>query len=267
MSAVGLDRRPRWSVKDALARGDVGLAAWKLKRRLGASNDVTCLEAVGVALSQPEIDAYLAELATAPELVAALEQPGAQAASVADMLKLETTGRARALFLYVAVRALRPSVVVETGCFSGWDSTVILTALHRNGAGKLVTIDLPPQDVPLGSEMPAMRAGLAPGFLVPPSLRESWDLRIADVRLELPRVLAELQSVDVFFHDSDHSYSHVVWELASAWLHAPTGGLLVADDVSWNTAVPDFARGVGARVSMRRGSPNVAALARLGATS
>jgi predicted O-methyltransferase YrrM len=265
MSAVGVDRRPRWSVTDALSRGDIGLATWKLRRRFGRSSDVACLEAIGVTLSQAEIDAHLEELAAAPELAAALKRPGAPTRDVAEMLKLEGSGRARALFLYVAVRALRPAVVVETGCFSGWDSTVILTALRRNSFGRLVTIDLPPQDVPLGSEMPTMPADLAPGFLVPASLRTDWDLRVADARVELPRVLAEVERVDVFFHDSDHSYSHVVWELASAWLHAPSGGVLVADDVSWNTAMPDFARGVGARLSMRRGSPNVAALARTGA--
>lgn len=265
------DRSPRWSVTRELRRGRVLPGAWKLRRHLGAGSDVACLRALGIELSQAEVNDLLGELQAAPELAEALASPAAAAflgsdvPTVEQRLDMSGRGRARALFLYVAVRARKPGVVIETGCFSGWDSAVLLTALDRNGHGALTTIDLPPQDVPLGSEMPDLARGLSPGSLVPDRLQGRWKLRLGDVRVELPPVLEALGAVELFFHDSDHSYSNTIWELSAAWRYMTPGGVLVADDVSWNTAIWDFARGVGVPVALRRGSPNVAAIAFRGA--
>lgn len=267
------DRIPRWSVSAELRRGSVLPVAWKLRRRLGHRSDVGCMKALGVVLSQPEIDDLLIELVEAPELAVAIGSDaaakywGTTVPTVREVLALDGHGRGRALFLYVLVRAVRPSVLIETGCFSGWDSTVLLTALQRNGHGSLTTIDLPPQAVSLGSEMPSLKGGLEPGFLVPDELRSRWELRVADVREELPGLLRTIGEVDLFFHDSDHSYTHVLWELTSAWQYLGRSGVIVVDDVSWNTAVWEFARGVGAPVALRRGSPNIAALATGGGRS
>lgn len=266
-----LDRAPRWRAGTELARGRMKPAAWKLRRRFAHRTDEKCLCALGIELAQAEIDTLLAELREAPELAAALRRPaagsfwGASVPTLDEQLALSGAGRARALFLYVAVRARRPTTVVETGCYSGWDSAVILTALERNGHGSLLTIDLPPQRLPLGHQMPPLPESLEPGALVVDELRGRWDLRLADVRAELPRALAEVGELDLFFHDSDHSYSNTIWELSSAWSRLSPSGWLVVDDVSWNTAAWDFARGIGVPVSMRRGAANVAALSPAGA--
>ena len=45
--------------------------------------------------------------------------------------------------LYAAVRARKPSVVVETGVAAGLSSACILAGLQRNGMGELYSIDLP----------------------------------------------------------------------------------------------------------------------------
>jgi len=50
-------------------------------------------------------------------------------------------------YLYVAVRALKPSIVVETGVGSGMSSSFILRALAMNGFGTLYSIDLPSYDL------------------------------------------------------------------------------------------------------------------------
>ncbi|HAM72379.1 MAG TPA: hypothetical protein DCM86_12115, partial [Verrucomicrobiales bacterium] len=62
----------------------------------------------------------------------------------------------------------------------------------------------------------------------------------------LPRLLADRQSVDVFLHDSDHSYPHILFEMAAAWRYLVPGGHILVDNIEQNAAFGDFARGVGA---------------------
>ena len=45
--------------------------------------------------------------------------------------------------LFDAVRLLNSKYVIETGVAYGWSSLAILTAMSRNGLGKLFSIDMP----------------------------------------------------------------------------------------------------------------------------
>lgn len=137
--------------------------------------------------------------------------------------------------LYVVVRAARPRVVVETGVASGWSSAHILRALEANGAGELHSIDLP--NVQEGSVLPPGRAA---GWMVPAELRGRWTLHLGDARTLLPEVLAALGRVDLFLHDSDHSYEHMSFELEQALPRLAAGGLLMSDDVHLHPAWDDF---------------------------
>jgi len=56
----------------------------------------------------------------------------------------------------------------------------------------------------------------------------------------LPRILKELGSVSLFIHDSDHSYSHMRWELETAYSFVQAGGFIWSDDITTNTAWSDF---------------------------
>src|SRR5206468_7861490 len=103
--------------------------------------------------------------------------------------------------IYVVVRAIKPSVIVETGVASGLSSAHILRALAANGTGTLHSIDLP--NVQQGSILPEGRTS---GWIVPDSLRGRWKLQIGDTRKLLPKLLGTLGNVDIFLHDSDHSY-------------------------------------------------------------
>ena len=122
--------------------------------------------------------------------------------------------------LYLVVRAARPRVVVETGVLYGLASSAILEALHRNGDGRLYSIDLgcapdePPND-----------------FLVHPQLKTRWDLIIGDARQELEPLLDRLPPVDLFHHDSLHTWEHMTWEFQTALPHVADGGLISSDDV------------------------------------
>ena len=144
--------------------------------------------------------------------------------------------------LYVVVRAIKPRVIVETGVASGISSAHILRALAANGAGTLHSIDLP--NVQQGSVLPAGRTS---GWIVPDSLRGRWQLRLGDTRDLLPDLLGTLGQVDLFLHDSDHSYENMVFEFERAFPRLAPGGLLMSDDTHLHTAWDDFCAKHGLR--------------------
>jgi predicted O-methyltransferase YrrM len=123
-------------------------------------------------------------------------------------------------FLYLLVRAARPQVVVETGVLYGSSSAAILAALERNGMGTLYSIDLgnPPQEP-------------ANDFFIPRSLLDRWQMIIGDSKRELPGLLARLGAIDLFHHDSLHTFEHMTWEYETAFRHLSPRGALSSDDV------------------------------------
>jgi predicted O-methyltransferase YrrM len=139
--------------------------------------------------------------------------------------------------VYVIVRAVKPRVMLETGVASGISSAHILRALERNGEGALHSIDLP--DVQQGSVLPR---GRSTGWIVPDSLRARWTLRLGDARTLLPATLKGLERLDVFLHDSDHSYEHMAFEFAQALPRLAPRGLLLSDDAHLHGAWDDFCR-------------------------
>jgi predicted O-methyltransferase YrrM len=142
----------------------------------------------------------------------------------------------KVLVQYAAVRALAPQCVVETGVANGVSSSYLLLALHKNGKGRLHSLGLAdPAFLPPAAE---------PGWLVPAWLRDRWQIHIGDARQTLPALLAQLGSIDVFIHDSLHTYEHMSWEFGMAYPALRHGGLLLSDDALWNNAFHDFARNV-----------------------
>ena len=144
--------------------------------------------------------------------------------------------------LYAVVRAMKPGVIVETGVASGLSSAHILRALAANGAGTLHSIDLP--NVQQGSVLPEGRTS---GWIVPDSLRGRWKLHIGDTRELLPGLLGTLGRVDIFLHDSDHSYEAMSFEFEQAFPRLEYGGLLMSDDTHLHTAWDDFCAKHGLR--------------------
>jgi predicted O-methyltransferase YrrM len=137
--------------------------------------------------------------------------------------------------LYALIRAARPRAIVETGVASGQSSIHLLRAIAANGSGTLHSIDLP--NVQEGSILPQ---GRATGWFVPESLRGPWHLYLGDARELLPALLAELGAIDVFLHDSDHSYQHMMFEFELGFASLRPGGLLLSDDTHLHTAWDDF---------------------------
>lgn len=131
----------------------------------------------------------------------------------------------------------RPSIVLETGVAMGFTTAVILAALEDNGAGELHSIDLPPLQVDPAAFV---------GEVVPEPLRGRWTLHVGPSRTLLGPLARRLAPIDVFVHDSDHSYAAQHEEYLRVWPHLAPGGCLISDDVS-NPAFVEFAGQVAER--------------------
>jgi predicted O-methyltransferase YrrM len=134
---------------------------------------------------------------------------------------------------YALVKLLKPAVMVETGVGPGVSSWTILHAMEENDIGKLVSIDLPTPNTELLPDV---------GYLVPAQLHHRWSLRTGSSQRLLPEVLNELGEIDIFQHDSRHSYTNQLREYNTAWPFIRSGGMLLSDDVS-NDALHDASRG------------------------
>jgi hypothetical protein len=132
---------------------------------------------------------------------------------------------------YAVARTLRPRVVVETGVCYGVTSAFLLKALDVNDEGSLYSVDLPP----LGK-----RADSFVGCVIPPSLTERWRLVRGLSKNLLPELLPELGTVDVFVHDSLHTYQNMrrEFELVTPYLGRPSA--LISDDVEGNSAFQEW---------------------------
>jgi hypothetical protein len=152
-------------------------------------------------------------------------------------------------FWYALVRHVRPQVVVETGVFDGEGSACILQALEDNGEGLLISIDLPARE-PIEESTArcpetTLPPGCDPGWAIPDGLRARHQLRLGDARQLLPEVLREHPRIDIFIHDSLHTYDHMTFEYTCAWQALRPGGYLCTDDVWTNTAFVDFCKRQG----------------------
>jgi len=134
---------------------------------------------------------------------------------------------------YLICRYLRPNKIVETGVAYGVTSTYMLQALAENQQGQLSSIDLPPL-------FPSAESYV--GYFIPEDFRTRWKLCVGPARRLLPSVLAEAGAIDLFVHDSLHTYSHMKWEFEAALRSLRPGGVLISDDIEGNRAFEEAAR-------------------------
>ncbi len=142
------------------------------------------------------------------------------------------------LFLGRLMAKKSPELVVETGVANGISTSYLLFALHQNKRGVLHSIEI--------GDSTYLPPGRKTGWAVPEWLRERWQLHLGDARIMVPELLAQLGTVDVFIHDSLHTYEHLKFEFEQAYPHIRPGGLLISDDALWNSSFPEFAQQVRA---------------------
>lgn len=134
-------------------------------------------------------------------------------------------------------RHMKPAVVVETGVARGMTSAAILSALQSNAGGRLYSIDLPPL-----SKGWAEQSGVA----VEPGLKGQWTYLRGSTQRRLPPLLASLDGIDLFVHDSLHTFRTMTFEFQCAWSSLRPGGVMISDDIDDNLAFEAFVAQQGA---------------------
>jgi predicted O-methyltransferase YrrM len=139
---------------------------------------------------------------------------------------------ALARFCYATARILRPKFAIETGVGYGVTTAYLLQALDVNGQGRLDSIDLPP----LGED-----ADTSVGSFIPQKLRSRWTLHRGTTRRLLGPLVHSLHKIDLFVHDSLHTYRNMTMEFDLAWEALRPGGVMIADDIEGNRAFLELA--------------------------
>jgi predicted O-methyltransferase YrrM len=131
----------------------------------------------------------------------------------------------RRLGWYALVRAVQPDHVVETGTHLGLGSSVIAAALLRNGHGRLTTIDVDPDA----------------GYLIGEPWADVIDRRAGSS----VDVLSAQQDVDMFLHDSLHTYDYESSELAAVEPNLTGDAIVLSDNAHDSSALSEWAERTG----------------------
>ena len=137
------------------------------------------------------------------------------------------------------------------GCARGLSSSVILEAMRINNRGHLYSIDYPEftderherDDFWEGKKGAVVPHNRKPGWLIPDYLKDKWTLILGKSENELKPLLKNLGEIDIFFHDSEHSYENQSFEFNNSLEQLKNRGIIIASDISWTDAYNDFING------------------------
>lgn len=206
--------------------------------------------------STREIQEYIAEITSNREFHDCLEENRGGLGGRRLLSWGSGVGATLGTALYALCRKLRPDTVVETGVDSGVSSAYILCALEENRHGALYSIDIPWQETVISWRRYFTADGVSSlltpkdrpnGWIIPDHLRHRWQLIIGRTAEELSPLLEKLGAIDIFLHDSDHSYENMLWEYQAAWTHLKVGGILLSHNIDANNAFTDFCQSVEVR--------------------
>lgn len=76
-----------------------------------------------------------------------------------------------------------------------------------------------------------MPPGMESGWIIPNNLRKRHNLIIGNSKTELPKLLKKNNQIELFFHDSLHTYNFMMSECRESWPHISNGGVLISDDI------------------------------------
>lgn len=144
----------------------------------------------------------------------------------------------RGPILYVMMRIIKPEIILETGVASGASTSFLLKALQQNDSGCLHSIDIPA--LPGNDDMVRLPKGKKPGWLVSQELRNRWTYHEGKSFDILKPLLKNLKQIDVFIHDSEHTYENMKFEYETSWPYITEGGFLASDDIKWNKAFDEL---------------------------
>ena len=136
-----------------------------------------------------------------------------------------------AYFLYILCRILKPKAIVETGVAYGLSSAYILQAFIDNNEGMLYSID---------SVFRPWESEEMIGSIIPTTLRNRWKFVNGIATKKLKDMLDSLGKIDIFLHDSLHTYQNMMFEFNLVWPYIKKQGFLISDDIASNNAFFDF---------------------------
>lgn len=156
--------------------------------------------------------------------------------------------------LYTLVRLTRPRTLVESGVASGVSSTFLLLGTRANSFGTLHSIDFPvARSGRRDNESWAIPPGMSSGWAIPEAIRGGWDLRPGKSEALLVPLLAEVETLDFYCHDSPVDVRHFRFEMEAIKKHLKPGSLVVSDNTD-RAVFDETAELVGAKAYYRRQS-------------
>ena len=134
-------------------------------------------------------------------------------------------------FLYILCRIMRPKNIIETGVAYGLSSIYILKALNKNNFGTLHSID---------SVFRPWQEKKMIGSIIPDELKKRWRFNFGSSNEKLEQVFNDVDDVQIFIHDSLHTYKNMMFEFNCAEKNLGKDGIIISDDVLDNDAFFDF---------------------------
>jgi predicted O-methyltransferase YrrM len=127
--------------------------------------------------------------------------------------------------LRLIISQISPSVVVETGVANGASTRTILKAFQDFGlsSSKLYSLDIDSRVV-----TDEFRSN------------ENFNFILINEPQNFSDAMKKVPTIDIFYHDSDHSYANQMHEYSLAWEKLSYNGVLISDDVNWSNAFLDF---------------------------
>ncbi len=134
-------------------------------------------------------------------------------------------------FLYILCRIIKPENIIETGVAYGLSSIYILKALDKNNFGTLHSID--------AVFRPWQNKNMI-GSIIPDELKKRWRFIFGKSSEKLEEVFNNTSDVQIFIHDSLHTYKNMMFEFNCAGKNLSPNGMIISDDVLDNDAFFDF---------------------------
>ncbi|RBY75310.1 class I SAM-dependent methyltransferase [Geodermatophilus sp. TF02-6] len=142
----------------------------------------------------------------------------------------------RRLGWYAIARAVKPDRIVETGTDKGLGSVLLASALLRNGRGRLTTVDVNPDS----------------GYLIAGRYAEVVDRVVGDSVAVLG---SSAEPVDVFLHDSLHTWEYETAELAAVDPRLSRRAVVLSDNSHVTDALSAWAEKTGRQFLFFREEP------------
>jgi predicted O-methyltransferase YrrM len=134
--------------------------------------------------------------------------------------------------IYFVTRHKKPKITVETGVAAGYSSQTFLSAIDKNGFGKLYSSDFPYFRI----DNPEKYIGI----LVDEKLKSNWNLYIDGDKTNLPKIMSEIDSIDLFHFDSDKSYEGRIFATNLIKNKLSENAIVFYDDINDNTHFYDY---------------------------